>query len=138
MADDSASRHAPYIEEFRSNAGQLGGNFEGVPVLLLHATDAASGETRVTPLTCQPLTDGWAIFASKGGASTEPRWYVDLLGDPDVTIEFGAETIEARARVAVGAEREEIWMRQKELMPSFASYEQQTSRTIPVVVIERR
>jgi carbonic anhydrase len=131
-------RNDAYIEEFRANAGQLGGSFSGVPVLLLHATDVALGETRVTPLTCQPLESGWAIFASKGGSTAEPGWYGDLLVDPVVTIEFGADTIEARARVAMGAERDEIWTRQKELMPAFAGYAQVANRTIPVLVIEPR
>lgn len=141
MSAAPQSRNAPYIEEFRANAGQLGGNFEGVPVLLLHHTDTALGQPRVTPLTCQPLDGGaagWAIFASKGGATTEPAWYLDLLAGTDLTIEFGADTIEVRARVVAGDERDTIWTRQKELMPSFAAYEAAANRTIPVVVLERR
>ena len=132
----SGLRNDAYIEEFRANDGKLGGNFSGVPVLLLHSTDAALGETRVTPLTCQSLESGWAIFASNGGSVAEPGWYGDLLVDPVVTIEFGAETIEGRARVAMGAERDQIWTRQKALIPAFAGYAQVANRTIPVLVIE--
>jgi len=138
MTTDPASRNTPYVEEFRANAGKLGGNFEGVPVLLLHTTSAAGGDPRVTPLTCLPFAEGWAIFASKGGAPTEPAWYLELVADPQVTIEFGPDTIEVRARVATGSERDDIWSRQTELMPAFAGYAQAANRTIPVVVLEGR
>jgi len=126
------------IAEFRANAGKLGGAFEGVPVLLLHTAATGSMPARVVPLTCQPLEDAWAVFASKGGSATEPGWYVSLVESPAVTIEFGAETIDVMARVVEGAEREAIWSRQKELMPAFADYEQASGRTIPVVVLEPR
>ena len=31
------------IAEFRANAGRVGGNFEGAPLLLLHSTGAKAG-----------------------------------------------------------------------------------------------
>jgi deazaflavin-dependent oxidoreductase (nitroreductase family) len=139
MTDTSAAdRLQRYVEEFRANAGRLGGNFEGVPVLLLHDLDAVTGDERVTPLTCQPLKRAWAIFASSGGSPTDPAWYRNLLAYPDVTIEFGADNIEVIARVAEGAERDAIWTRQKQLMPAFGGYEQTAGRTIPVVILEPR
>jgi hypothetical protein len=39
--------------------------------------------------------------------------------------------------VAQGEERDRIWTRQKENIPGFAEYEKSTTRTIPVVVLER-
>ena len=140
----TADRNQPYIDEFRANAGRLGGNFEGVPVLLLHDRDAATGDERITPLTCQPVHDGgeppaaWAIFASSGGAPTDPAWYRNLLTHPHVTIEFGSATIAVTARILDGAERDAIWSRQKQLMPDFATYEQNAGRPIPVVLLEPR
>jgi deazaflavin-dependent oxidoreductase (nitroreductase family) len=139
MTDTSAAdRLQRYVEEFRANAGRLGGNFEGVPVVLPYDLDAVTGDERVTPLTCQPLKRAWAIFASSGGSPTDPAWYRNLLAYPDVTIEFGADNIEVIARVAEGAERDAIWTRQKQLMPAFAGYEQTAGRTIPVVILEPR
>jgi hypothetical protein len=38
--------------------------------------------------------------------------------------------------VAMGAERDQIWTRQKALIPAFAGYAQVANRTIPVLVIE--
>lgn len=125
------------ISEFRSNDGRVGGNFEGHTLLLLHHKGAKSGMVRVNPLAAQPLGGrAWAIFASKGGAPSNPDWYHNLLAHPEATIEVGTETLDVRARVAQGTEREEIWKRQKVVMPGFGEYEQKTSRQIPVIVLE--
>jgi deazaflavin-dependent oxidoreductase (nitroreductase family) len=76
------------------------------------------------------------VFASKAGAPTHPAWYLNIVANPDASIEIGTETRRVRARVAAGDEREEIWSRQKQAMPGFADYEQKTSREIPVVILE--
>ena len=125
------------IEEFRANGGKVGGGFEGAPMLLLHTKGAKSGVERVNPVVYQQVGDDVAVFASKGGAPTNPDWYHNVLANPEVTAEIGTEMVPLRARVAEGDERQRIWTKQKELMPGFAEYEQKTSRTIPVVILER-
>ena len=77
------------IEEFRANAGQVGGQFEGAPLLLLHTVGARTGQPRVNPMMYQPVPDGYAVFASKGGAPANPDWYHNLLAHPRVTAEIG-------------------------------------------------
>lgn len=126
------------IEEFRANAGKVGGYFEGWTLLLMHHAGAKSGEQRITPLAYQPIDRGWAIFASRGGAAHNPSWYHNLLANPDVVVEVGTDTIEVAARVANGEERERIWTKQKADYPNFAAYERKTDRTIPVLVLEPR
>jgi deazaflavin-dependent oxidoreductase (nitroreductase family) len=126
------------IEEFRANEGRVGGPFEGAPMLLLHTTGARSGVERVSPVVYQPDDSRWVVFASKGGAPTNPDWFHNLRAHPDATIEVGTDTVPVAARVAEGDERERLWSRQKERMPGFADYEQKTTREIPVVVLERR
>jgi deazaflavin-dependent oxidoreductase (nitroreductase family) len=126
------------IAEFRDNDGRVGGPFEGHSLLLLHHRGARSRIERVNPLACQTLDEGaWAIFASKGGASTNPDWFHNLVANPEATIEIGTEIVSVRARVAEGEERERIWGRQQEVMPGFAAYEKKTTRQIPVVILER-
>ena len=125
------------IEEFRANGGQVGGNFAGAPMLILHSTGAKSGEPRVHPMMYQAVDSGWAVFASYAGADTNPAWFHNLLAHPQAQIEVGTETIDVLARVAEGDEREQIWSTQKTRFPGFAEYEQKTSRVIPVVVLER-
>lgn len=124
------------IEEFRANAGQVGGQFAGAPLLLLHTVGAKSGQTRVSPVMYQKVGGGYAVFASKGGAPTNPDWYHNLLAQPRVQAEIGADTVDLVARVAGTDERERIWTAQKAAYPGFAEYEQKTTRQIPVVVLE--
>jgi deazaflavin-dependent oxidoreductase (nitroreductase family) len=126
------------IEEFRANAGKVGGPFEGAPMLLLHTTGARSGAERVSPVVYQRDGDAWVVFGSKGGADTNPDWIHNLRATREASIEVGTETVPVTARMAEGEERERLWTRQKELMPGFADYEQRTTRQIPVVVLERR
>jgi deazaflavin-dependent oxidoreductase (nitroreductase family) len=125
------------IEEFRANAGKVGGNFAGAPLLILHTTGAKTGRERVNPLVYQAVGDDVAIFASKGGAPDNPDWFHNIVANPEVTVEIGTDTVPMRARVAGSDEREPIWSRQKEVMPGFAEYEAKTDRQIPVVVLER-
>jgi deazaflavin-dependent oxidoreductase (nitroreductase family) len=123
------------IEEFRTNEGRVGGPFEGADMLLLHTTGARSGQERVHPMVFQRVGDAYAVFASKGGAPTNPDWYHNLLARPDVTAEIGTTSVALRAR-AEGEERNRIWERQKRERPAFADYETKTTRQIPVVILE--
>jgi deazaflavin-dependent oxidoreductase (nitroreductase family) len=125
------------IEEFRTNAGKVGGGFAGLPMVLLHHTGAKSGTERVNPLVYQPVGDDLVIFASKGGAPDNPDWFHNLMAHPDTRVEVGEETIEVHARVASGEERSRIWETQKAQNPAFADYEAKTTREIPVVILER-
>jgi deazaflavin-dependent oxidoreductase (nitroreductase family) len=125
------------IEEFRANGGKVGGPFEGAPLLLLHTTGARSGRERVNPVMYKAIGDGFAVFASKAGAPTNPDWYRNLVANPRVRAEVGTETIDLTARVAGPAEREPIWTAWKQANPGFADYEAKTSRQIPVVLLER-
>jgi deazaflavin-dependent oxidoreductase (nitroreductase family) len=128
--------NAQIIEEFRANAGKVGGDFEGAPMVLLHTIGARTGADRVNPLVYGRDGDNLVIFASRGGAPTHPDWFHNLVAHPDVTVEVGTDTVPVRARVAEGDERERLWARQKELMPGFAEYEAKTTRQIPVIVLE--
>jgi deazaflavin-dependent oxidoreductase (nitroreductase family) len=125
------------IEEFRSNDGSVGGHFEGRPLLLLHHKGARTGTTRVSPLMYQTVGGGdFAVFASKGGADTNPDWFHNLRANPEATIEVSGDTVHVEARVIEGKERDEIWDRQKREYPQFADYEEKTARDqIPVVVL---
>jgi deazaflavin-dependent oxidoreductase (nitroreductase family) len=125
------------IAEFRENGGKVGGPFDGAPLLLLHTTGAKSGQGRVNPMMYQTIGDGFAVFASKAGAPTNPDWYHNLVADPHVKAEIGTETIELTARVADDGTRAPIWEAWKKANPGFADYEAKTTRQIPVVLLER-
>ncbi len=130
------------IEEFRANAGKVGGNFEGAPLLLLHSTGAKSGLTRVSPMMYQAVDGGWAVFASYAGLDVNPAWYHNLTANPEAVIEIGTESgtdmIEVSARELAPDERAPVWEEQKRRYPGFAGYEKKTARVIPVMLLTRR
>ena len=125
------------IEEFRANRGKVGAPFERMRLLLLHTTGAKSGQQRVNPVAYETIGDGFAVFASKGGAPVNPDWYYNLLANPRVKAEVGTETIELTARVADDQTREPIWAAWKRANPGFADYEAKTTRQIPVILLDR-
>ena len=126
------------IDEFRANDGQVGGPFAGAPIVILHTTGAKSGQARVTPLVSQQADDGTIyVFASKAGAPDNPDWYHNLLAHPEIEVEFGKDQFAATATPLTGAERDRIFTRQKELIPTFADYESNTTRIIPVIALTR-
>jgi deazaflavin-dependent oxidoreductase (nitroreductase family) len=82
--------------------------------------------------------DRLLVFASKGGAPTNPDWYYNLLAHPEVTVEVGPETYAATATVLSGEERDRLFAKQAGLYPQFGEYQAKTTRQIPVIALERR
>ena len=80
------------ITEFRANEGRVGGPFEGAPMILVHHVGRTSGKEYTTPLVYLPGEggdDSMYIFASKGGAPTNPGWYGNLVAAGEATVEVG-------------------------------------------------
>jgi deazaflavin-dependent oxidoreductase (nitroreductase family) len=126
------------IEEFRASHGKVGGMFEGAPMLLLTHTGAKTGTRRTNPLAYQRHDGRVFVFATKGGSTRNPHWFLNLKANTDVTVEIGVETFEATAVEITGAERDEIYARQSALRPAFGEYQKDNPRTIPVVEIIRK
>jgi deazaflavin-dependent oxidoreductase (nitroreductase family) len=129
--------NAAIIEEFRTNEGRVGGRFEGAPMLLLTTTGRKSGTKRTNPMMYLPDGDRLLVFASKGGAPTNPDWYRNLVADPHVTVEVGTEKYQAHATVLHGDERDRLYAEQSRRYPGFGEYQRNTSRVIPVVALVR-
>lgn len=131
-------RNQAVIEEFRAAGGVVGGDFAGVPLLLLTTTGARSGEPRTMPMAY--LADGGrlVVFAANGGRPHHPGWYHNLLADPRARAEVGTEAYAVVAADAEGAERERLWAAQLEVTPYFAGFQERAGRRrIPVVVLTR-
>ena len=134
--------NAKTIAEFRANAGKVGGPFEGAPLVLVHHRGRKSGREFVTPLMYLPHAteqDVIYIFATRGGAPTNPDWYYNLTAAGDGSVERGTETYEVALRELRGAERDRVYAEQAERFPGFAEYARQTAgvRTIPVLELTR-
>jgi deazaflavin-dependent oxidoreductase (nitroreductase family) len=124
----------PVIAEFRANAGRVSRRY---PVLLLTTIGGRTGQPRVTPLNFSVDGDRLVVIASKGGSATHPAWYRNLVANPEVTIELGAETFRARASTADEPERTRLFDQQARLMSFFDGYRRRVqARQIPVVIFE--
>ena len=134
MSDYDAS----IIEEYRANAGRLGGSWEGRDLLLLTTTGRRSGRPHTKPMVYTRDGDRLLVYASKGGAPRHPDWYLNLAADPRVVVEVGPNRYEAIATPLEGAERDREFAAQAARNPVFADYERKTRRVIPVVALTSR
>lgn len=125
------------IAEFRANEGKVGGQMENMSVILLTMTGAKSGRTITKPLVYTTDGERIVVIASFAGAPHHPGWYHNLVANPEVTLEIGAERFRARAEVTSGEERQRLFDAQAAQMPIFHDYQKKTSRQIPVVVFNR-
>ena len=120
---------------YRASGGKVGGTMKGVPILLLSVRGRKSGKLRTTPLMYTRDGDHLVLIASKGGDPRHPAWYLNLQGQ-EAEVQIGGEHRRVRARDAEGEERERLWAEMVALWPSYADYQQKTTRRIPVVVLE--
>lgn len=131
----AAEYNAKLIEEFRANEGRVGGVWEGTPLLLLHHTGAKSQASRVNPVGYLPDGPRYLIFASNGGAPSNPGWYHNLRAQPKTSIEVGSDTIDVIAEEATGDERERLFGLGAARFPQLAEYARNTDRIVPVIVL---
>lgn len=126
-----------HVDRYRETDGAEGHDWRGSQTLLLTTTGRRSGERKTTPLIYGTSNGGYVIVASKGGAPQHPAWYLNLEADSDVEVQVMADRFKARARVASGDERAELWRLMVGEWPPYEQYQRKTDREIPVVVLER-
>lgn len=139
---DAQDWNAKIIDEFRANDGQVGGPFEGAPMVLVHHVGRKSGKQNLTPMMYLPGDDDSGtifVFASKAGAPSNPAWYYNLVSAGRAQVEVGTDTYDVAVREIKGDERDRIYAEQASRYPGFAEYEQKTAgiRTIPVLALTR-
>lgn len=127
-----------HIRQYLDSGGDEGHVWrEGSTILLLTTIGRRTGTARRTALIYREVGGAYVIVASKGGAQDHPAWYLNLTAEPTVTVQVKDEEFTARARVAEGAEREQLWTLMNEVWPHYVEYQTKTDREIPVVVLDR-
>jgi len=139
-AKDAAARFLTGLHEsaFRASGGRVLGRVGGMPVVMLTTTARRTGRPRTTMLT-SPVQEleRVVLVASYGGDDRHPTWFLNLRDDPDVEVELGRDRRRYRARTATAEERERLWPRVVGMYGGYESYQQKTSREIPLVVLEQ-
>jgi deazaflavin-dependent oxidoreductase (nitroreductase family) len=128
---------AEHVRLYRESGGREGHDLGGgIRCLVLTTRGRRSGELRDAPI-CYVEDDGhFVVAASRAGSDHHPAWYLNLVAEPEVEIQVGADTHSVRARTLEGDERARCWARFVEAWDTYADYEKKTSRVIPVVALE--
>ena len=131
-----------HVALYRRSGGRLAGHLPGWPaarILLLDHVGARTGLRRTSPLMYHQDGDTVVVVASKAGQPTHPRWFHNLMANPDATIQIGREVRSVRARVATDAERDRLWLEFVAFYPGYEFFRRNAKgRKIPIVILDPR
>ncbi|MCS3878836.1 nitroreductase family deazaflavin-dependent oxidoreductase [Gordonia amarae] len=121
------------------SGGRFPKNLLGMKTVELHTVGRKSGKQYTTLLTT-PIHDASRVVlvASKGGSSKDPDWFRNAVATPDITVVVDGEPVPMRARVATDDEHAELWPQAVKVYKSYADYQANTDRKIPILICERR
>jgi deazaflavin-dependent oxidoreductase (nitroreductase family) len=126
---------AEHIRGYIETDGREGHRWRGVNTLLLTTRGRKSGKLRRTALIYGRDGERYVVVASKGGAKGHPSWYLNLVENPEVEVQVGADKFAARALIATAEEKPRLWGLMTSIWPDYDSYQARTKRDIPVVVL---
>ena len=109
--------------------------------MLLTTTGRKSGKRREAILGYFQDGPNLVTLAMNGWADPEPAWWLNLLAQPDATVDLKDGSRTVRARVAQGEERTRLWARFDEFASwgtDLDAYARRRSRETAVVVLEPR
>ena len=124
---------------FRLSGGRLLSRLEGQGVLILVTTGRKSGKLRSAPLMYFQFAESGdlIVVASNYGQDHHPAWYLNIVADPNVSVETNGERFAAEARITQGEERIALFDKVAAANSRFATYRASTDREIPVVALRR-
>lgn len=126
-----------HVRRYVDTAGSQGRVRAGMDNLLITTRGRRSGKLRRTALVYRLDDDRYILVASNAGASSHPAWYLNLLANPQVLLQIGAEQFTAQARTATDEEKARLWGPWVSALPQYEQYQAKTSRDIPMVIVER-
>jgi len=122
---------------YRLTGGRIG---DKVPrgkgkMLLLDHVGRKSGKHRTLPLLYVEDGEDLVIVASKGGSHKHPAWFLNLMANPETSVQVGPEKRSVVAREADPKERARLWPLVVETWPDYENYQRRTEREIPLVIL---
>jgi len=101
--------------------------------VLLTTTGRKSGRPQTVALGTVREGDGWIVIGSNGGAHLHPNWWLNMVANPNVTLQVNDDVIKARMQeITNPADRERIWNNVVASGKGYANYPKKTSRVIPL------
>lgn len=129
---------ADQVAQYEATGGAEGGTLEGQPCIILTTKGRKTGKLRKTPLMRVERDGKYAVVASMGGADKHPVWYLNLVANPEVTLQDGPDVMDLTARTANPEERSDWWKVATAAWPPYDEYQTKTDREIPVVLFDPR
>lgn len=129
---------ADQVSRYEATDGLEGGTLQGRPCVILWTRGRTTGKVRKTALLRVERDGRYAVVASVGGAPQHPQWYLNLVADPEVTLQDGPKVMDLRARTATPEEKADWWPHCTAAWPPYDDYQASTERDIPVVLLESR
>ncbi len=126
-----------FMRALRENNGKVPGELAALPALILTTTGVKTGQKRAVPLGYQIMDGRLLIIASMAGAKRNPPWFNNLVKNPEVLVEKDGESFPAQAIVTEGDDRNYLFQKICEGIPTFGEYQARTERVIPVVELQR-
>ena len=121
---------------YELTGGRLWNKFLGSPVAILTTVGRKTGKVRKVPLLYLRQGDDIVMTASKGGMSTAPVWYHNVVAADTVDIQVGSEKKTYRMREATEDEEAGLWPQLEAMYPDYKEYRARTEniRRIPVLI----
>jgi len=135
-APSPSERVRDQVARYEATNGREGGTLEGRPVVILTMIGATSRKLRKTPVMRIEHDGTYLAVASAAGAPNHPAWYHNLIANPDVRLQDGAQVHHLRAREVFGAEKTAAWELAESRWPHFPEYRAKAGREIPILLLE--
>jgi deazaflavin-dependent oxidoreductase (nitroreductase family) len=125
-----------HIQDYVESDGKKGHLWRGLTTLLLTTRGRKSGKLRRTALIYGRDGVNYLLVASNGGSPKHPAWYLNLVENPEVALQVGAEKFTAHARTAEPEEKLRLWQVMSKAFPQYDKYQAKAGRDIPLVIVE--
>jgi deazaflavin-dependent oxidoreductase (nitroreductase family) len=122
---------------YRLTGGFLVSKMAGQSMLLLSTTGRRSGKTKTIAISYFRDNNKYILVASNWGSDHHPGWYHNLIRQPVAEIQVKGQKLHVRARIAPATEYDRLWKDIAKQNPMYTRYQHQTSRKIPLVILEQ-
>jgi deazaflavin-dependent oxidoreductase (nitroreductase family) len=104
--------------------------------LVLVVKGRKTGKKRSVALAYFEVNGHLLVVGSAGGSPIDPQWVTNLRANPDATIYVARKARRVTTRISIGEERRGIWEKLAAQVPTYAHYQAQVIREIPLVILE--
>ena len=122
---------------YRLSGGRYGARMGWIDVALVDTMGGKTGKKRTVPIACYPYRDSVVVSASNSGQEKHPAWYLNMMANPEVTVQMGRDRYRAMAEEVPDEEREALWKTIVDINKHQGEYLEKVDRKIPLVWFRR-